>query len=154
MKKHYFIFVLTLFFGVFFTNAQQTIWEENFNSYSNLTNTAVNAGVEWIADGFAEILNSEGNPIPDNYPYGITVLDGKIRGTQTRLDGGTAGPDANGTGLTTWQITADNPIDISGFFNVSISMDISETGTLEDRPNGGPDLIQVQYMLDLSLIHI
>ncbi|WP_198659421.1 MopE-related protein, partial [Winogradskyella aurantiaca] len=152
MKKHYFIFVLTLFFGVFLSNAQQTIWEEDFD-YQDLTNEAdkpdaFGNNVKWVADGFAEILNSEGNPIPDNYPYGITVLGGKIRGTQTRFDGGTAGSDANGTGLTTWQITADNPIDISGFFNVSVSMDISETGTLEDRPNGGPDLIQVQYMLD------
>ena len=149
MKQHYFIFILTLFLGINLISAQQTIWSEDF-TYPDLTNTAIKDGVEWVADGFTTVNDQNGNPIPANFPYGITVVNNRIRGTQNRLDGGSAGPQANGTGLTTWQITSERSIDISDFFDVSISMDISEEGTLEDVPNGGPDFIRIQYMLDDS----
>ncbi len=101
---------------------QTYIWKEDFSSYANGTNTGNGdpAIALWTSDGV------------DGSNRGITVNANRLRGRNTETPG-----------YTTWAIDAGNPIEINGYTNVSISVDLSENSTLE-----ATDYIQVQYNVD------
>lgn len=101
---------------------QTYIWKEDFSSYANGTNTGNGdpAIASWTSDGI------------DGSNRGITVNANRLRGRNTE-----------NPGYTTWAIDAGNPIEINGYTNVSISVDLSENSTLE-----ATDYIQVQYNVD------
>lgn len=100
--------------------AQTTIWLENFNSYAD----DVNAGqgdpkiASWTADGI-------------EVPSWITVKSNKLEGRRT---------DHKQKEL--WRIDDTDLIEIGGFSNVSVSIELSSTGT----ENG--DYIEVKYSID------
>jgi hypothetical protein len=98
------------------------IWAEDF-TYGNRTVTGQGspAIATWSADGISGGL-------------GIGVIGNQMRGRNTR----DANPDR-----TNWSINVGDPIEISGFKDVKISVDISENSNLE-----ASDYIQLQYSLD------
>ena len=98
------------------------IWSEDF-TYANGTATGQGnpAIATWTADGISGGL-------------GIGVNGSRMRGRNTR----SANPDNS-----TWSINIGDPIEISGYTDVGISIDISENSNLE-----ASDYIQVQYSVD------
>jgi hypothetical protein len=100
---------------------QTTIWTENF-TYSNGTTTGQGspAITSWTAAGYTT--------------GGVDVRNNQLRGLNT------IGPNPD---LTTWQIDSGDPIEIAGYSNISVNINISETGTLETS-----DYIQTQYSID------
>jgi hypothetical protein len=112
-----------LFFFVlgFQATAQTVIWSEDF-SYSNFTiiGNGSPAITTWTTDGFG------------NYFLGTYVYQNQLNGYLTKY-----------YGYTTWEISSTDPIEISSYQNVSVTMDLSKTGQLE-----GDDYIQVQYKVD------
>lgn len=124
MKRIYFLISSILLFGTIIS-AQQTIWLENFNTYSNgeFTGKGSPPIASWTADG-----KTGGR--------GIDIQSNQLDGRNTR----NPNPDR-----TTWQIDSADPIEINGFSNISISIDISATNNLENN-----DYIQVQYNLEGS----
>lgn len=112
------LFTTIVFFQLYSAKAQTgTIWEEDF-TYSNGTTTATKDGVSWSTTG---IYNNEG----------IGIYYNQLLGRRT-----------NQGSRDTW--ITDTPIDISGYLNVSISVDVSSSSNLESNN----DYIQLQYSLD------
>ena len=115
-------FPLFLFFlfGAFMNcEAQTTIWQEDFNYEDGIASgTGTPSGItSWTADGY------------DRNENGIAVKDKKL----------TARRSANGNRYR-WQTSS---IDISGYTNVSISVDISGEGPMESS-----DYVIILYKLD------
>ncbi|TVZ57636.1 putative secreted protein (Por secretion system target) [Flavobacteriaceae bacterium MAR_2010_105] len=118
MKKFLLLIVLTFFFSVL--NAQTTIWEEQFN-YTDGTITAIKTHVpsNVTATWEAGIDN----------PAFVAVEGNKLKGTKTSST------------INKWQIT--EPIEIAGYSNVSISVNLTKTGNLNSNDN-----IKTQYSFD------
>lgn len=113
-------------------SGQIVIWSEDFDGYENGTNTGVGSSgsvTSWIAAGYRQESNS-------TIAYGVTVIDNQLRGRYTSYNN----PDYN-----TWEIDPGNPIEISGFSFVSISVDISAAGDMENN-----DYIRLEYNIDGS----
>ncbi len=130
MKSGFFMTILrcaaVLFFLTFFeveVIGQTTIWQEDFSTYSDGTTTGTGnpAITSWTADG---VIAGRGTDVRTN----------QLRGRNTRWPN----PDR-----TTWVIDAGDPIEISAFTDVEITVDLSEAGNLE-----GGDYIRVQYSID------
>lgn len=98
---------------------QTVIWSEDFSTSADgaTTGTGSPAIATWTADG-----KTGGN--------GVDVQSNQLNGSNSYLQ-------------STWTIDAGNLIEIGGYTDVSISVDISETGNLE-----GVDYIQLQYSVD------
>ncbi len=109
--------------------AQQTIWEEDF-TYTDATITGQGAPsiATWEADG----ILLPGTGYSNN--YGVDVRSNQLRGRYTTY---------NNSENTTWQILDSNPIEIDGFANVSITIDIAA-----EYYFSGTDNILVQYSVD------
>ena len=122
MKKQLSL-ALSLIFSTTFliTSAQTTIWKETFN-YSIGTTSATKGIASWTSDGY------------DAGFLGVYVNNGYLFGKNTA----TPNPDRS-----TWQITTGNPIEIAGFTDVSITMNMYSSGNLESS-----DYIQIQYSLN------
>jgi len=124
MKKFY-LFLTTLLFTALFldVSAQTTIWTENF-TYTDGTENGQGAPAitSWTADGKA----------PNG--RGVDVQNNELEGRNTS---GTFPDRIN------WEIDLADPIEIFAYTNVSMSVDLSESGNLENE-----DYIQVQYNLD------
>jgi len=83
--------------------AQTTIWTENFTYESGTTTGQGSPAIaSWTADGKSGIV-------------GIDVQSDQLQGRNT------TSPDPD---RTTWQIDSNDPIEISGYTNVSISVEI------------------------------
>lgn len=127
-----FLFLLSVCF-LFFSNgslAQTTIWSEDF-SYDNGTITG-NGSPEiatWESDGVVDMANNQWY----NDYYGIGVCEGMIQACYSTY----FYPARD-----TWQIIDSDPIEISGYSNISISIDISAEYFW---PN---NTILVEYKLD------
>ncbi len=124
---------MLVFFALSFYNkmeAQVTIWSEDFDSYSEGTTTGQGspAIATWEADG----VHLPGSGYNNN--YGVDVRSGQIRGRYTTY----GNPDYN-----TWQILSSDPIEITGYANVSIALDIQA-----DYYFYSSDDIQIQYQID------
>ncbi len=117
------LIIFISFLSIGFLFSQTTIWEEDFSSYADGTTTGTGnpAITSWTADGVVT-------------GRGIDVRTNQLQGRNTRWPN----PDR-----TTWMIDASNPIEITAFTDVAISVNLSEAGALE-----GGDYIQVQYSLD------
>jgi hypothetical protein len=96
------------------------IWQEDF-TYADNTNTGTGTpGItSWTADGGER---------------GVTVMSNQLRGLNTR----NPNPDQ-----TIWTIDSDDLIEIGGFTDVMVTMDLDNDGNLDN-----PDYIQIQYNLD------
>ncbi|PLX21191.1 MAG: hypothetical protein C0599_08190, partial [Salinivirgaceae bacterium] len=99
---------------------ENLIWKEDF-TYADNTNTGTGTpGITtWTADGGAT---------------GVTVINNQLRGMNTR----NPNPDQ-----TTWTIDSDDLIEIGGFTDVNVTMDLDNDGNLDNA-----DYIQIQYNLD------
>ncbi|PLX15362.1 MAG: hypothetical protein C0599_16910, partial [Salinivirgaceae bacterium] len=99
---------------------ENLIWKEDF-TYADNTNTGTGTpGItSWTADGGER---------------GVTVMSNQLRGRNTR----NPNPDQ-----TIWTIDSDDLIEIGGFTDVNVTMDLNNDGNLD---NG--DYIQIQYNLD------
>ncbi|QLG44230.1 proprotein convertase P-domain-containing protein [Costertonia aggregata] len=98
---------------------QTTIWEEDFESYGNGTSTGAGSGAStatWSTnDGDIDVRTISGNKV--------------LRGSDTR---------------NTSARWTTNPIDISGYTNVSFSLDADSGGGLDS----GVDVFRIQYRID------
>ncbi|MFC4723578.1 HYR domain-containing protein, partial [Geojedonia litorea] len=106
MKKNLLLIALLFFFHCLF--AQTEIWKEDFDSYTTPTNQGQGLPTitTWKADG------AVGN-------NGVTVINGKLRAANTN------------SSHNTWQISNSmpfDPIEISGYSNVSIYIDFTSSG--------------------------
>ena len=121
--KKWILLIFISFLPVCYLFSQTTIWEEDFSAYANGTTTGSGnpAIASWTADGTVG-------------GRGIDVQSNQLEGLNTR----NPNPDR-----TTWVIDAGDPIEITAFTNVAITINISEAGNLE-----GTDYIQVQYSID------
>ena len=58
MKKHYFILVVSIMFGINLLSSQTEIWREEFNNLtgpnSGITTDVNNNNIEWATDGTAQ----------------------------------------------------------------------------------------------------
>ncbi len=129
MKKLYSVILFVLF--AFVSNAQVTIWAEDF-SYSDGTTTG--QGIPpitiWTADG--EATNNGGNVL------GYTeVKNNLLEGKRTVKSNGNS-PWAKEY----WSINSGDPIKIVGYNDVSVYIDLASMGT------EAGDYMQVQYSLD------
>lgn len=105
-----------------YTSSLDVIWEEDFTyADGTVTGTGNPAVTSWTADGL------DGTD-------GISVQGNMLEG----VDNDGPNPD-----LTTWTIDAIDPIEIGGFSEVIVTVDISESGGMETA-----DYIQLQYNLD------
>lgn len=111
--------LLILFLGTFSVSGQTTIWFEDFESYGNGTQTGAGTGTStatWSTnDGDVDVRTSGSSQV--------------LRGQNT--DNTTA----------YW---TTNPITITGFTNVSFSLDVGQGGTLDF----GQDVFRIQYRID------
>ena len=128
--------------------AQVTIWSENFTGYPNCTSTGGN--------------NNTANPAAD-WTTTYTDCDDAVTCTVNQSFWGTfngefrvndieGGPCTCGTGGTTENYITTESIDISTFYNVSISMSVRYTGVLEAGPlntcDNSSDIVRVTYSID------
>lgn len=123
-KSIYSLVVLSILFSGTYETAtgQVSIWAENFTYPNGTTGGQGTPAIAlWTASGVSGGL-------------GIDVQSNQLRGRNT------TGPAPD---LTTWYISVANPIEISGYTNVSITINISESGDFEDS-----DYIRSQYSLD------
>lgn len=100
------------------------IWSEPF-TYNNFVTSGVGSPADitsWTSSG------------RDGNDYGVYVYNNSLNGYQT-ID---ANPDR-----TTWSISSSNPIEIAGYTNISISVNLSENSNCD-----GTDYVQVQYKVD------
>jgi hypothetical protein len=129
MKRIYSIVLFVLFASV--ANAQVTIWTEDFN-YSDGTTTGQGSPAisTWTADGAA--TGFFGNVL------GYTLVQSNyLEGSRT----------TGSNFFNTWakefmEINSGDPIEIAAYFDVSISIDLTSSGTQAG------DYLQVQYSLD------
>ncbi len=116
-KKSVILFIL--FLGTFAVSGQTTIWSEDFESYTNGTQTGAGTGTStatWSTnDGDVDVQTSGGSQV--------------LRGQNT--DNTTA----------YW---TTNPITITGYANVSFSLDANSGGGLDS----GTDVFRIQYRID------
>lgn len=119
MKKLHFFLSMTFVFLLFSGISQTTIWEEDFNSYPDGTTIGSGTPAKWTIDvsacNFVDI---------DDY---FEVRTNRMVGT-----------DLEGEAL--WM--SEN-IDISSFANISIEIELSEAGLMDET-----DYIQLYYILD------
>ncbi|NJO90154.1 MAG: hypothetical protein HC831_15325, partial [Chloroflexia bacterium] len=127
-QRNYFLRKLFLSVGILIfigigTTAQNIIWQDNF-TYADGTTTGTGspAIATWTADGV------------NGSTQGIDIRSNQLRGRNTQ------GPNPD---FTTWEIDLANPIELTGYTNVSVSIDLSENSNLE-----ASDYIQTQYNLD------
>ncbi len=99
------------------------IWQENF-TYTDGTTTGTGSPsiATWNSDGV------------DGNTRGVDVRTNQMRGRRTLSPG-----------LTQWVISAADPIEIGGFTDVSITMDVTETSNMEAADN-----VLIEYELDNS----
>lgn len=115
------LFIFLFVLGSFSSSGQsETIWEENF-TYNDGTTSATKDGIIWSADG----VNSWGD--------GVAVYNNRLKLERTDRDNGIRN---------TWIL--DTSIDLLGYINVIISIDISSSANMETAQ----DYIQVEYKLD------
>lgn len=118
MCKSYLV-VLFVFLGTLISSGQTTIWLEDFEDNTNGDQTGAGTGVStatWSTnDGDVDVHTSGGSQV--------------LRGQNT---------DNTSARWTT------NPIAISGFTNVSFSLDVGQGGTLDS----GQDVFRIQYRID------
>ncbi|MEM1340157.1 MAG: HYR domain-containing protein [Bacteroidota bacterium] len=111
--------VLFIFLGTFLSIGQTTIWLEDFEDNTNGDQTGSGTGVStasWSTNDVDIDVHTSG---------GSQVLRGQ------------------NTDNTTARWTTD-PITISGFTNVSFSLDVGQGGTLDS----GQDFLQIEYRID------
>jgi len=132
--------------------SQITIWNEDFTGYGNLVvvgqDNNLPVGADWTTtatdcDGGGAIVGA--NWIGADW-WGTTV------GGQFRVTDIEGGPCTCGTGGTTDNFFTTEPINISGFFNVGFTINISSSGSMEAGPlstcdNSG-DNLRVSYSLN------
>ncbi|WP_207785472.1 proprotein convertase P-domain-containing protein, partial [Flagellimonas aquimarina] len=113
------LILFILFLGTFAVSGQTTIWSEDFESYANGTQTGAGTGTStatWSTnDGDVDVRTSGGSQV--------------LRGQNT--DNTTA----------YW---TTNPITITGYTNVSFSLDANSGGGLDF----GIDVFRIQYRID------
>lgn len=144
----FFICITTLFSGY----SQVTIWNEDFTGYANLVvvgqDNNLPAGNDWTTtatdcDGGGSIVGS--NWIGADW-WGTTV------GGQFRINDIEGGPCTCGTGGTTNNFFTTETIDISAYFNVSFTVDVSSSGSMETGPLGScdnsGDIVRISYSLN------
>ncbi len=107
----------------FEVTGQSILWQEDF-TYADGTTTGTGspAIATWVSDGV------------DGSARGVDVRGGQMRGRRTLTPG-----------LTTWEIDAADPIEISAFTDVSITMDVYDGSNMEATDN-----VLIEYELDGS----
>jgi len=129
MKKIYSIILFALL--AFVSNAQVTIWTEDFSYTNDVTTGQGNPAITtWTADGVSSVWFSNAW-IKVNSSNG--VLEGK-RTTGSNFVGSWA--------VENWEINSGDPIEISGYQDVSVTVDLSSA------VDGTDDYVKVQYSLD------
>ncbi len=129
MKKIYFILFFVLF--AFISNGQVTIWTEDFSYPSDVTTGQGNPAITtWNADGPSSVWFSNAYIKVNS---STDVLEGKR----------TTGSNFFGSwDVENWETDSGDPIEISGYYDVSVSIDLSSA------VDGTNDYMQVQYSLD------
>lgn len=118
-----FIILLVLLLGASLDGVgQTTIWSEDFESYSD--GTEVGQGTPFITSWTADGVTSG---------RGVNVQLDRLQGYRTKGAGGREN----------WTIDASNPIEISGYSNVNVSVDLTSGINLDAN-----DYIYVRYSLD------
>ena len=129
MKKVYLIIMFAML--SFLSNAQVTIWTEDFSYTSDVTTGQGNPAITtWTADGQSSVWFSNAWIKVNS---STQVLEGK-RTTGSNFIGSWA--------VENWETDSGDPIEISGYQDVSVSIDLSSA------VDGTNDYLQVQYSLD------
>ncbi|MGI9546604.1 MAG: thrombospondin type 3 repeat-containing protein, partial [Flavobacteriaceae bacterium] len=119
------LFALVLFFGQTLC-AQTTIWSEDFNSYANGTITGAGTGT---------------SPVNWNSQVGAAVSGGLILASDTR--------NVAGSTLANPLIWVTNPMDITGYVNVTFSLDVGAFNVANFEDGGGAqDNFTLTYRID------
>ena len=105
---------------------QTTIWSEDFNSYPNGTITGTGTGT---------------SPVIWNSQFGAPVTGGLILASNTR--------NVAGSSLANPLVWATNPIDITGYVNVTFSIDVGAFNVPNFEDGGGAqDNFSLTYRID------